>query len=276
MTRTTKDRRNQRKGLVLAIILHSAVLALCIYPFLTSETPEPQSYETVVEFDFTEQSAAAANAEKRVRNNVTREITERKAAPKNPAAPALPSRPAPPILNAPSPLPPVVDVPAPPVPDPEPEPVLTPDPTPAPVVVDVPAPDPGPPASTKDKDGDANASGDATGSPEKGDGATVSDEGSGKSPIGSALEGDGILVRQVVYRPSLDEVIKQNGSVVLNICINQRGRVIGVKWNEERSSITDTDLVRLAIEKAQEYRFKADYSAPSRECGALSIHIKGL
>jgi len=273
MKEITKKQKDRKRSMILALITHSFIIGICLYPFLTSSLPEPELYDTVVAFDFT-QSAAAASEDIKVRNEVKRPVTERKAAPKNPAPPAVPTKPTPPIITAPSPMPPVKDVPA--TPAPAPEPVLTPDPTPAPVIVDSPAPDPGPPASTADNDGDSNASGKATGSPETGSGSTVSDKGKGKAPIGSALEGDGILTRAVIYRPALDEVVKQNGSVVLNICINQRGRVIGVKWNEERSSIKDTDIVREAIEKAKSYRFETSYDAPSRECGALSIHIKGL
>jgi outer membrane biosynthesis protein TonB len=272
MKDSINKRKDRRRSMLLTLLLQSIVVGVCVFPFLSGSIPATEKYDTVVEFDFT-QSAAAASADVKVRNEVKRPITERKAAPKNPAPPASPAKPAAPVLTSPSPLPPVRDVPK---SVPTPEPVLTPNPAPAPVIVDKPAKDPGPPASTADNDGDSNASGVATGSPETGKGSTVSDVGEGKAPIGSALEGDGILTRAVVYRPALDEVVKQNGTVVLNICINQQGRVIGVKWNEERSTIKDTDIVREAIDKATKYRFETSYDAPSRECGALSISIKGL
>jgi len=273
MKEITKISKDRKRSFLLALTMHTVVIGICLYPFLTSSLPDQAKYDTVVEFDFT-QSAAAASEQVKVRNEVKRPVTERKAAPKNPTPPAVQAKPTPPILTAPSPMPTVKDLPTPPAPTPEP--VFTPDPTPTKVVIIKPVPNPGPPASTKDNDGDSNASGEATGSPETGKGSTVSDVGEGKAPIGSALEGDGILTRAVIYRPALDEVVKQNGSVVLNICINQRGRVIGVKWNKERSTIKDTDVVREAIEKAKDYRFETSYDAPSRECGALSIHIKGL
>ncbi|MFK8057010.1 MAG: hypothetical protein AB8F78_12880 [Saprospiraceae bacterium] len=269
MKEITKKQKDRKRSMLLALIMHSLVIGICLYPFLTSSLPVPEKYDTVVAFDFT-QSAAAASEEDKVRNEVKRPVTERKAAPKNPTPPAAATTPTPPVLTAPSPMPPVKDIPA------KSKPVFKPAPTPAPAVVKTPKTVPGPPASTADNDGDSNASGKETGSPETGKGNTVSDKGAGKAPIGSALDGDGILTRAVIYRPALDEVVKQNGSVVLNICINQRGRVIGVKWNKERSTIKDTDIVRDAIEKAKAYRFETSYDAPSRECGALSIHIKGL
>ncbi len=267
----SKKSKDNKRSLLLTLLMHSVVIAICVYPFLTSSTPVPTEYDTVVMVDFS-QSAAAASEDIKIRNEVKRPVTERKAAPKNPAPPAAPAKPAPPVLTSPSPMPPVKEVPT---STPDPEPVLKPNPVPAPVIIK-PTKDPGPPASTDDNDGDSNASGKETGSSEIGKGSTVSDVGKGKAPIGSALEGDGILTRAVIYRPALDEVVKKNGTVVLNICINQRGRVIGVKWNEDRSTIKDTDIVREAIDKATKYRFETSFDAPSRECGALSIHIKGL
>ncbi len=270
MQKSVTERSNERRSLRTASVLTGLVAAAFIFPFLTQDTPVEKPYETVVELDFTH-SAAAASADKRVRNKVEKPTTERAAAPKNPAPPALPTKPSPPVLTAPSPLPPVEDVPAPPVPEPEPEPTPAP-----PVVADAPAPDPGPPASTAEGSGDSNSSGETTGSPETGDGATVADEGEGLAPIGSALEGEGVLARAVVFRPNLDDVIRANGAIVLNLCINKQGRVIGVKFNEDLSTITESELIRKALEKAIDYRFETDYDAPTRECGTLSISIKGL
>ena len=273
MTHQAREKRNRRRGLLLAILLHTVVVGALLYPFLNGANSTSNTYDTVVLMDFS-QSAAAASALKRERNPVKKEFTERAAAPKKPAPPALPEKPATPVITAPEAEPIAVESPEPPKPVAEPE--FKADPTPRPVEVPKPSPDPGTVASTVEGTGDANGAGTDTGSPEVGDGDTVADEGDGLSPIGSALEGDGVLVRRVIYRPDLDDVVLQNGTVALNICINQRGRVIGVKWNEERSTIEDTDLVRKAIKKAQQYRFAKDYSAPRRECGVLSIHVKGL
>lgn len=274
MPETNQEQRNRRRSLVVAIALHAAVIAIFVFPFLTHEATKPKPYETLVELDF-RQSAAAASADIRVRNRVERPKAERAAAPKNPAPPAMPTKPAPPILTAPSPLPPIKDIPAPKDPEPEPEPMPTPAPAP-PVVAEAPSPEPGPPASTEDGAGDSNASGESTGAPETGEGETVSDVGEGLAPIGSALEGEGVLARTVVYRPDLGDIVRANGAIVLNLCINKQGRVIGVKYNEELSTIHDSDLVRKAIRKANDYRFETDYDAPTRECGTLSISIKGL
>jgi len=229
-------------------------------------------YETYVEIDFTQHSASAASANKRSRSDEFQPTAQKKAAPKNEAPAAVPKKPAPPVLTAPSPLPPTLDIPSPEKAEPE----VLPEAVPTPVEIETPRADPAPPASTVDETGAANSSAKNSGSPDSEDDSTVADEGSGRASIGSALDGEGVLVREVVYRPNLDEVIRENGTIALNICINPRGTVIGVKWNEERSTIKDTDIVRVAIEKTTGYRFKRDMSAPSRECGTLSILVNGL
>lgn len=267
----TNEKRNKRKGLLLALFIHTAVIGIGIYPFLLASSPDTIEAETVVEFDF-RHSAAAANADKKVRNKVILPKTTTKAAPKNEAPPALPTKPTPPVITEPTPMPPLPDLPE--VVKPEPTPMPEIPSSPAPVVVDVPAP--GPVASTSDDTGTSNSDGAEEGSPEAGDSGSVADEGDGLSPIGSALNGTGILSRAVVFRPKLDEVVRQNGTVALNVCINQRGRVIGVKWNEEKSTIDDKAVVQDAIDKAKIYKFERDYKAPKRECGILSIHIRGL
>lgn len=273
-TSALQERSDRRRGLLLALALHGTFVALCVYPFLIGAVAD-DPYETVVTLDFRE-SAAAASAPERTRNPVHRPKTEVEAAPYNPAPPALPTKPSPPVLAAPSPLPPVPDVPAPDVPTPEPEPTIEPDPAPPIEVVEAPTLEPGPPASTVDGSGAANADGEVSGAPETGDDGAVADAGEGSSPAGSVLGGNGVITRAVVFRPSLDEVIVRNGRVVLDVCINQRGRVVQVRWNEDRSTISELDLVRRAQEKAKAYRFEADHDAPQLECGQLSIEIKGL
>ena len=269
MATTDRRKRNQRRGLLLALGLHSVVLALLIYPFLTGFIAPEHEYETIMLVDFTQSSAAASNTE-RSRTSDLREKAVAKAAPK------VDPRPEP--VTAPKAPPAVITTP-----DPAPEVPETPSTIPEKEISPAPAPTKQPkrtpkakPTSPVSSSGTAATKSTDAGSPEPGNDKEVADEGEGLAPIGSALEGDGVLARAVVYRPNLDEIVKQNGTVVLNICINQRGKVIGVKWNEERSTIDDTDLVRTAIKKAQRYRFEQDYTAPKRECGTLSIIVDGL
>ena len=257
MSTDLQERRDRRRGIAVALALHTAVIAALLYPFLTGFVSDPEPYEVLVAVDF-RQAAAQASAVKTTRTPTIKPTTRVKAAPKREAAPATPVDPSPPILVEKAPRPVVIP------------PQLSPKPDPTP------APAPGPVASDVEADGEANSDAGDTGSPSPGTDATVSDEGTGRAPIGAALEGDGILTRAVTYRPALGEIVRENGTVALNICINRAGRVIGVKWNEQRSTITDTELVRTAIAKARDYRFERDRSAPQRECGTLSITIDGV
>lgn len=277
-TESPKQERDKRKGLLIALLLHGAVIAGFIYPLLTGAADDLEPYEMLVTLDFREPkvlSSSSANADTRERNEVKQEVTERESAPRNPAPPALPTKPAPPILTAPSPIPEVIDAPEPPKPQPDVKP--SPTPSTAPVVIDVPAPTrPGPVASPHDGKGSASGDGQSTGSPETGSGSTVSDVGDGNSDTGNGLNGNGILTREVIFRPALNSIIRTNGTIAINVCVNPDGNVVGAKWNEEKSTITDLDIVREALAKAQEYKFKRDVRAPRRECGVLSIIVKGI
>ncbi len=273
-TDSATERRAKRKGLALALLLHGAVVAAFIYPFLTSTDEIAQPYEMLVELDFREApaSSASASAKDRVRNEVKQPVAEREAAPRNPAPPTLPPPPAPPILTSPSPAPTIPDVAPVPLPDRTP----TPAPSTEPVVVDVPAPRPGPAPSRTDGHGTTAGTGDKTGAPETGHGSTVSDVGQGRSDAGEGLEGTGLLRRAVIYRPPLHSVVRSNGRIAMNICVNRSGHVTAVKWNEELSTITDRATIHEALAKATDYKFESDRSAPTRECGVMTIIVSGL
>ena len=273
-----KDKRNRRRGLLIALGLHTAVVAGFIYPFLISDAGAEPPYEVVVEMDFRdpprEFASRAASAKERVRNEVKQPVAEREAAPINPTPPALPTPPAPPILTVPTPVPPVVvpDLP----PAPAPDPVPTPRPSDAPVVVDVPARVPGPAPSTRDGRGKAGGTGKTTGAPDTGNGTTVADAGHGSAETGEGLDGNGVLTREVVYRPGLKSVVRTNGRLAINVCVNRAGDVIASKFNEDLSTITDSAIIADALDKVARYRFKYDARAPRQECGVVTIIVKGL
>ena len=43
------------------------------------------------------------------------------------------------------------------------------------------------------------------------------------------------------------------------------------KFNKEASTIKSMDVIRKAMEVAQQYRFEKDYTAPEKQCGKLSF-----
>ena len=275
-----KDERNRRRGLIIALLLHTAVVAGFIYPFLTGSDSVATPYEVVVEMDFREPkqefSSKAASATERLRNEVKQEIAEREAAPLNPTPPALPTPPSPPILTEPTPMPEleIPDVPAPPAPQPEVTP--TPRPSTVPVIINVPARNPGPPPSPTAGQGTASGSSKTTGAPDTGNDGTVADVGEGSADTGEGLDGNGILTRVIIYRPDLKKVVRTNGKLAINVCVDRSGAVIGKKFNDELSTIHDPAVVREAMSKVAEYKFKPDRRAPAQECGVVTIIIKGL
>ncbi|MBT8220976.1 MAG: hypothetical protein KJP00_14195 [Bacteroidia bacterium] len=207
--------------------------------------------------------------------------------------PPVPPQPEP----EPIPEPEVVEAPPierPPVREPEPEPVPEPEPEPEP------QPKPEKPKSaieqirdffskpennpTKGRNGN---SGEGTGDKEDGketnDGSSDSgnsgsgDKGDGDSDSGNRangagegfIEGMGRLSRDIMSKPSISSLIKKEGTIVVKVCINRRGSVIYAEFDNENSTIKDSDHKKRAVDHVQKVVFKANNNAPDRECGRL-------
>lgn len=114
-----------------------------------------------------------------------------------------------------------------------------------------------------------HADGGGNGSPIEGnqDGAAMAGDGGG----GDGLEGDGIITRKIIYRESITQIAKVSGKVVLNICIDRQGKVVYTAYDAEKTTITDTDIIKRASYLASRYRFETNYNAPARECGQLTF-----
>ena len=123
--------------------------------------------------------------------------------------------------------------------------------------------------SASGSDTETHADGGGNGSPIEGDqdgAATAGDGGAG-----DGLEGDGIITRKIIHREDIKQIAKVNGKVVLNICIDRAGRVLSVAYDPEKTTITDTDIIKRASYLANQYRYESNYSAPARECGQLTF-----
>jgi hypothetical protein len=118
-------------------------------------------------------------------------------------------------------------------------------------------------------DTETNASGGGNGSPIEGDqdGAAMDGDGGG----GDGLEGDGIITRKVIYREDITSVAKVNGRIILDICIDREGKVIYAAYDPEKTTITDTEIIKQATYLAVRYRFEAKYNAPKKEWGELTF-----
>jgi len=123
--------------------------------------------------------------------------------------------------------------------------------------------------SASGSDTETNANGGGNGSPIEGnqDGAATAGDGG----AGDGLEGDGIITRKIVHRESITQIAKVSGRVVLNVCIDRAGRVVYVAYDPEKTTITDTNIIKRASYLANQYRYEANYTAPARECGQLTF-----
>jgi len=124
-------------------------------------------------------------------------------------------------------------------------------------------------SSASGSDTETNANGGGNGSPIEGnqDGAAMDGDGGG----GDGLEGDGIITRKVIYRENITSVAKVNGRVTLDICIDREGKVIYAAYDPEKTTITDTEIIKQATYLAVRYRFEAKYNAPKKEWGELTF-----
>ena len=84
-------------------------------------------------------------------------------------------------------------------------------------------------------------------------------------------DGDGVISRRIIYREDITQAAEYSGTIAINLCIDRRGHVISVSKNAERTTITNSDIVRKAMDIASRYRFESNYSAARRECGTLTF-----
>ncbi len=127
----------------------------------------------------------------------------------------------------------------------------------------------------KPSNGTSSTPGEGTsGKSETGDSKTDGVGNSGNS--GDDFQGDGLLTRKVIKRENLKKIIKKNGKIVINLCIDQGGSVIFKKADKKKSSIKDPLLLKKAERAAGRYKYEKDYTAAKRQCGALTIIISGI
>jgi len=116
-----------------------------------------------------------------------------------------------------------------------------------------------------------NANG--SGAPSKGDPSGHPDasalEGITK---GKGKAGKGLGNRGLIYAPSITDNSQQTGRVVVNICINAKGKVTTANYTQKGSTTTDSHLIALAVSSAKKYKF-SENSTPE-QCGDITIDFK--
>ena len=267
-----KEKKNKKRGLLFAFFLHTAAIMLALYPFLTQSEEDTPPYKAV-EIQFTAYQPASAGASQKKKSSAT----------KKSATPQPKTRPVPQVVSdpkaQPTPKPKVV------ITTPEPEPPIKTSPKKQPKVVKKPAPAPAPeskkeaavvakttteassktPSKHSDKKGSAG-----TDNASKDDGNSDL-EGEGE---GSDFSGDGLFKRKVIYRADVKKLIKKNGKISVNLCVNRQGNVISADYNPEFSTINDKALIEKAVNVTKRYRFEKDYAAPKKQCGRLTFVCK--
>lgn len=78
--------------------------------------------------------------------------------------------------------------------------------------------------------------------------------------------------RKVIKVPVINDNSQKQGRVVVNICVNELGKVISSKYTQIGSTTADTYLVELAEKGASEYLFSP--STQSKECGRVIIEFR--
>ena len=134
----------------------------------------------------------------------------------------------------------------------------------------------------KTNDGPTGASSDGPGEGDSGSSDSGDSGSDGQAEFGDAgdgldgdgFEGDGLLTRKVVFRPNLNDLMKESGKIVINLCVNRDGKVIYSESDRRASTISSSSLLRQAELTAEKYRYEKDYTVAPKQCGKLSFLVK--
>jgi len=91
---------------------------------------------------------------------------------------------------------------------------------------------------------------------------------------GSGVVGGGLGNRGVAKRgPAIQDNSQVQGTVVISLCVDKNGNVIGEpEFTQRRSSTADAKLVRLAIQNAKQWKFQP--GSVDRQCGTIGYDFK--
>ena len=89
---------------------------------------------------------------------------------------------------------------------------------------------------------------------------------------GKGSAGDGLGNRSLLYAPEISDSTQKQGRVIINICVNGKGKVLSAEYTQRGSTTTDSHLINLAKESARKYRFSE--SKADEQCGEVIIDFK--
>lgn len=87
------------------------------------------------------------------------------------------------------------------------------------------------------------------------------------SPFNQGLGG-----RRILERAPIRDSTAKTGTVVVNLCVDQKGRVVSAEYSPKGSTTTDAHLIRLATENARQWRFEK--SREKKQCGNVTYNFK--
>lgn len=74
---------------------------------------------------------------------------------------------------------------------------------------------------------------------------------------------NGLGARRILQQPSILILSETSGTVVVDICVNNNGKVTQAEFNAAESSLKTQSIISLAVRKSKEFWFK---SSPSKKC----------
>ena len=231
-TYTANNLKDQKKSKKITLVIYTVLVALLFIPFsqAVKEQAEQRAEITVDFRDFKAASAmsAAAAGKEKAEEEVVK--PEPKPAPAPVVAPAEVKNPVQSSV--------VENKPAPVKATTKPKVKFTPvKKTPTPVVKPSKKPVKKTPTKTTGNKGAGTA---AQGSGAKGNSNTDGKAEAGKQ--GMDFEGDALFARRVIRRAEIKQLSKKEGTIVVNLCVDQNGGVVYTEFNKADSNIYDKRL----------------------------------
>jgi len=257
-----KDRKKSKR---ITFTVYAILIALLFIPITQEIKEQTEDYaEIMVDFrDFKAASAmsAAAAGEEKAEEEVVKPVE----------APTPKPDPAPEAVKTPVQSSVVEEKPAPVKATTKPKVEKTPvKKTPKPVTKPTKKPVKKTPAKTTGNKGAGTVATQGTG--KKGNATTDGKAEAGKQ--GMDFEGDALFARKVIRRAEIKHLSQKEGTIVVNLCVNQDGGVVYTEFNKKDSNIYDSRLTADALKATRKYRFEPDYTAPKKQCGKLTYIIE--
>lgn len=89
---------------------------------------------------------------------------------------------------------------------------------------------------------------------------------------GSGVVGGGLGSRGVTHVPKITDRSQKSGRVVVNVCVDQNGKVISAQYTQRGSTTTDSELRSIAERNARLFQFTE--SNNQKQCGTITINFQ--